>query len=340
VKTKWRVVGLTLISLPVVATWALLALLGRSFVIATPGSSPEYWEYLCGVQLPPFRGHHPYSRSGGTLPEVENSLYYFAQLHHEEVLYSVPTDQVLGDAEAVRVVLFGEERDLPASCYEDGRDLCRVYWNASETREACRGVLQGQRTPISAAELRTFRGAVLSRSKRAQESEAEDRAFLERFRRGRRVWLTLAFEGLYVTAWWAFVAWKLLPLPRPVSWRWQVGVAPLLLFLPYFLGYAPMTFSFGPSGGFIYPAYLMVASLPLHFIPCTRADEVVWNSLPKILSPLSQLPGHPLAASFMVCVGPVSSLIAGVSVVALFSLAIFVTRGLRVRAVRKVNNAS
>lgn len=263
VRPKRRVVGLTLVAVSLAATWALLLMRGRSFVIATPGTSAEYWEYLCGVQIASYRGHHRYSRFGGTLPEVDSSLHYFDQLHHSQILYSVPTHQALGDAAAVRTLLFGGEKDLPESCDEDGLDHCADYWNGAERREMCRRVFRILETPASPADLRTFRAAVLS-GEQARAREAEDHRFMQRLERGRRVWLTLGFEGIYLTAWWLFVAWGLLRVPRLVSWRWRIAVAPLLLFLPYFLGYAPMTFSFGPSGGFVYPAYLILACVPLH----------------------------------------------------------------------------
>jgi hypothetical protein len=79
-----------------------------------------------------------------------------------------------------------------------------------------------------------------------------------------------------------------------------------------------MTFTYGPSGGFVYPFYLMLASLPMQIVPCSALDGFVWQHLPNVLDSLSQLPGSPLAATHTMCVGPVSSFGFGILLVAVF----------------------
>ena len=324
-RPRGRRIALLLIASAVVATWGGLAARARSFVVARPGTSAEYWEHLCGVQLPSFQGHHRYSHSGAALSEVDGLLYYYDQLHHEQILYDVSVDVVLRDTEAVgRMLAEGEcEADFE-SCPKKDRDLwsrCMFYRSGTPKREACRLVFETEGPISSSTGLQTIAATV-----RGDEPEKGNAALRDRLQRGRRVSLTLAFEGVYLSAWWGFVAWNLLSLPWSISWRWQVGLGPWLLFLPYFLGYAPMTLTYGPSGGFIYPGYLMLAALPLSVVPCTAADGFVWHLLPHPLSALSQLPGSPSAFSFMVCIGPVSCLIAGLALVVVLSAARFAGR--------------
>ncbi len=325
-----RAAVLGLLVLPILGTWVGLALAAHFFTVARPGTSEEYWEHLCGVQLQSFHGHHQYSHSGATLTEVDGALYYYDQMHHEQILYSVPLDAVLRDATAVRAAVAEGDQQLPKSCREDGRDICELYWSGKAKREACQKVFESLGFVSSSNGLKALGEKVGDRGAYVKP-EAQDRALLDRLRRGHRVWLTFLFEGLYLTAWWGFVFWKLLPFPRLFSWRWQVGLAPLLLFLPYFLGYAPMTFTYGPSGGFIYPVYLVFASLPMAIIPCTAADGFVGHLLPRPLSLLSQLPGAPSAYMFRECVGPVSSIVAGLAFVAVLSGFAFVWHWIRRR---------
>jgi hypothetical protein len=90
-----------------------------------------------------------------------------------------------------------------------------------------------------------------------------------------------------------------------------------------------MTFTFGPSGGFVYPIYLMLASLPMNIVPCSPLDGFVTGLFPNVLSGLSQVPGSPMAATHMACVGPVSSLGFGVLILASVSAAIYIARKCR-----------
>ncbi|HEV2842569.1 MAG TPA: hypothetical protein VGW39_14695 [Chthoniobacterales bacterium] len=68
-----RVAGVVLI----LATFGLLAFKAWHFEPSKSGTSAEYWEYVCGVQLPGFKRHHEYSRFGGAYPVVDGSAYYY-----------------------------------------------------------------------------------------------------------------------------------------------------------------------------------------------------------------------------------------------------------------------
>src|SRR5438876_364621 len=90
---------------------------------------------------------------------------------------------------------------------------------------------------------------------------------------------------------------------------WSGWLLPILFFLPYWLGYAQLTFtSAGPSSGVLYP-WLLVW---FRGLPWTSLDTTIVRSLPQILEPLSQTPGPMLSLTFFGGVGPVAATVMGV----------------------------
>jgi hypothetical protein len=299
----------------VLVTFGLLAFMAWRFEPSEPGTSAEYWEYLCGVQLPGFNGHQEYSYFGGASPVVDGKAYYYTQMHHESLLYTVPLEDVLHDLPRVQELLANPQP--PSSSSGVGHDSPGgLYRKNSGRRSETAGAMDAQK-------LEALRIATAKASKFPPYDEQEDSEFRGRIDRAKRVWATFTFEALYLGAWLMYV-FGVRPLHAP--WYWRVGSAPFLLFLPFFLGYAPMTFTFGPSGGFVYPYYLLLASLPMNIVPCSVLDGVVWQLFPNILSGLSQVPGSPVAVSSMTCVGPVSSLGFGMVLLAGVSAVIYIHR--------------
>ena len=84
----------------------------------------------------------------------------------------------------------------------------------------------------------------------------------------------------------------------------HLGLVPILLLLPWYLGYVPWVFTSAfPSGGILYPW------LVIHFrgFPWTEVDSFILRHSPKILEPLSQSSGPPLALSGRGAFGPVAA---------------------------------
>jgi hypothetical protein len=311
-----QVVGVALI----LATFGLLALKAWHFEPSKPGTSAEYWEYLCGVQLPEFKGHQTYSQFGGAYPVVEGKAYYYAQMHHASVLCFVPVGDVLSDLPRVQEQLANPQPPPPVNCVRY-RSLCALYKESAEHRSDCAKYFGSVKVDaMNTQELEALRITMAKASKFPPYDEHEDAEFFGRLGRAKRAWATFTFEGLYLAAWLMFVVG--VP-PLRMRWFWRVACAPFLLFLPFFLGYAPMTFTFGPSGGLVYPLYLALASLPMSIVPCSVFDGFVWQLFPKLLSGLSQVPGSPMAATRIACVGPVSSLAFGVVLLAGVSAIIY-----------------
>jgi len=318
---RWSLIAL--LAVVALATTVGLGLAARNFQTVLPGKAVDYWEYLCGVQLPGFAGHGAYSYSGGVYPEFNGELYYYDQRHHNEILYVVSPSEVLASVPLVREHLRSDQPLDDGACNADPTSNCARYEDGAPRRATCRASLPwSAATVLTTADLERVRVRVES-ERNSEYLLQSDAAFRERIERSRRVWLTFAFEGLYLAAWLGFVAWPLFA-PSRIRWYWRVGAAPFLLFLPYFLGYAPMTFTFGPSGGFIYPGYLLLASIPMQLVPCSPADTYLWEILPPVLSQLSQVPGTPLAVTYMSCTGPASSLFFGVVLVIVGVLITFV----------------
>ena len=298
-----------------VITFGALALRAWHFELSEPGTSAESWEYLCGVQLPEFKGHYQYSRFGGAYPVVDGKAHYYSQMQHGSLLYSVSLEDVLHDLPRVQEHLANPQPPSSSNCV--GYDsLCELYKRSSERRSQCVAILGAAKAEtMSPSELEELRLRIVQAATFPRYDKLEDEEFRGRVDRGKRVWVTFAFETIYLGGWLMFVTGVRF---LRVRWYWRVGLGPFLLFLPYFLGYAPMTFTFGPSGGFVYPLYLILASLPMQIVPCSALDGFVWQLLPNLLQGLSQMPGSPLAVTRMACVGPVSSLGFGIVLLAGF----------------------
>jgi len=297
---------------------------GLAYESVAPGSSAEFWEYACAVQLKAFHGHLKYSYWGGIYPPIEARLFYYTQDHHRQFLYSVSPAEVASDLPEVRAALQLDVKKCPNSDPE----LCEFYKDGAPTRLMCRNYLarSAASAPIVGV-VSDIQKARLRLHRFGQIDTREEEAFRARLARADRVWLSLVFEGVFIIGWVLFTAWPWLRGARFGRFVLHFGLSPVLLFIPYFLGYAPMTFTFGPSGGFVYPSYLVLASVPVGRIPCSRVDEVLWNMLPPLLAPLAQVPGAPAAATTYRCVGPFASLLFGAMIAVVLLAGRQLTRG-------------
>ena len=308
-----RVASLFALGLLVAATWACESVALSRFETSEPGTSAGYWKRLCGVELPGGHPAAPYTRFDGTLPSLDGVAYYYDQLHHFQVLYAVPETEVLRGAAAARDALAETAPEAVPQLREDPRPACRAAF--AELAGAA---------PATPDQLGALRRAIVH-----GDDPGEAEALAHRVALGRRAGVIALGEGLYLSAWWSFVFLGALAPRRRLSWRWRVGLGPFLLLVPFFLGYAPMSLSSGPGGGFVYPGYVELAAVALVPIPCTAADSFVWRLLPHPLFAWSLLPGRALATSFRTCAGPVQALVGGLALVAAFSAAGFCRRRLR-----------
>ena len=116
----------------------------------------------------------------------------------------------------------------------------------------------------------------------------ENEAFNVRWDRAKRYWLTATFEFVWLAGVIVFAAMPWLRNAGRLGWSIHWGLIPILLYIPWFFGYAQLTFSsLCPAGGIVYPWVIS----PFGLLPWTEADLAVMKHVPTLLEPLSQLPG-------------------------------------------------
>jgi hypothetical protein len=122
-------------------------------------------------------------------------------------------------------------------------------------------------------------------------------------------WASILFEAIFLPFWclFSFHGGVFGKYNRKISLRF--AFSPLLLFIPHYLGYAPYLFSFGPSGGILYPAFAILVGLPFGWIPFNPIEIWFLKMLPQPLAYISQIPFSPMAISFKGAVSPTVLLI-------------------------------
>ena len=130
--------------------------------------------------------------------------------------------------------------------------------------------------------------------KRNYSPEEREREFDEQWKRANRYSWNLWFEFVFLAGMIVFAAWPWLRSAGRGRWAVHLGLTPTLFCLPYWLGYAPLTFtSAETSGGVLYPLLLR----PLRGLPWSELDTFILRVLPKPLEPFSQIPGPILSLS-------------------------------------------
>jgi len=246
------------------------------------GSALVFWKHACHVDVGPARTE----LWGGVHPLQNGWFIYYAQGFHGQFLYRVPR------AEAVAYFPQVLSKLEAAAPDEVGAYVLAGY----------RSWRQQGGSPGAPPEdlLSAIRAAYIAQIKEDDEELAayiagEERNFTERWRRVQRWWLNVLFEFVYLVGLSLFTAWPWLRRKGAVAWACHTAFAPLLLFLPYYLGYAEYTFtSAGPSGGALYP-WLIVWFRPLSW--WTSLDTALYGIVPRLLDPLSQPTGPMLSLS-------------------------------------------
>jgi hypothetical protein len=309
-RTRWK--------LAILAA-ALILLAGavlRGGVTTQPmkeGNSADFWHATCQVQVDPTRT----SRCTGETYPPRDGWVVYADKHGEGLPIHgapercVPQSKAWADFPAVvRALAAGEHLEdkghaLRSKVIEEGY---RAWLAANPERDDAQALL----ACIRAAWLDHWRNLDRSspqfRFSTYQFVLAQEKDFDERWENAKRWHDNVIGEFVYLSLLLLFTAWPWLANARPWRWGVHLGVLPLLLFLPYWLGYAPLTFtSAGFRGGPLYPDLI----LPFRRLPWTSLDGWVLRRFPRILSPYSQSPGSMLAISGLGGVGLVAALALG-----------------------------
>jgi hypothetical protein len=268
------------------------------------GTSADFWRAACGVDL----NNQGFGEMMGIYPPRDGWFIYYIQGFHGQFLFYAPPSEVVSDFPKV-VQKFrksaGETNRAPIFL----RAAAIVERTPSNdlSPEKFLSLLREQR-------LRLFR----ENSETLYQQEISDEIdFGKRWKTVRRFWINVLFEVVFFTGLILFAIWPWLFERARWKWSFHLGFLPLLLFLPYYAGYAAWTFtSAGPSGGALYP-WVIVWFRKISF--WTPIDQWMLENFPKFLEPLSQSNGPMLSISGGRPLGIVSATLIGAAIAFLAS---------------------
>lgn len=275
------------------------------------GTSAGFWRHACGVDL---------NRSGKDelwgvfYPSRDGWFIYYDQGMHGQTVYRVEESVALRDFPRIRAKI-EPGPEVPADFW--GRRALTAWKHADPEMKDGNALLR----EIQATRLVHFRDEDPELARYRSDMEE---AFEVRWTRAKRYWLTVLFEFAVLAGLIIFTAMPWLRNAGRLAWSLHVGCLPVLLFVPWLLGYAPATFtSLFPAGGIVYPFIL----IPFRGLPWTKVDTVIVEHMPRLLEPLSQLSGPWMAVTGMGAPGPLAivgvGLVLGVSC---FPAATFIAR--------------
>ena len=240
------------------------------------GSSADFWYFACRVDI----GSSKAGCFGGTYPGQDGWFVYYVQGYHGQALYRLKREDALADWPKVLDNLRRADQEGNSS----NSAFTRMYRSWPLARP---GGDSADELPAHVREARLEWA-----KERGEESYqlmlAEEKGFEERWARAGRYWVNVLFEFVFLGAVLIFLLWPWLRRKGAIRWILHVGFTPLLLFLPMYLGYAEWSGTcVGPSGGVLYP---WVTTL-LPDCPWTMSEAEVVAAIPKVLEPISQLPG-------------------------------------------------
>ncbi len=309
-RMKFGIVGLV-----VLAEGAALAMLVKPMAPVQEGNSADFWRNACGVSA-----DGQTSDGGYSIYQPRDGWFiYYRQSYHGRYLYRV--DRAAAAADYPEVLKRVEE----SSGVQDP-DLAlhrarRVLSQSASSIRADPGLFLLLMKQETISDLREKLSGSPEYEEWCQNKLAGDlgeNEFAERWARSERYWANLVFEFAFFAALSLFAFWPWLRGKRLWVWCIHLGLVPLLLLLPYYLGYCSWTFtSAGGGGGVLYPrAIIWLGGIGFW----TSLDIWVLQNLPKILEPLTQSTGPMIVVSGGGLPGPVSAMVVGAGI-ALLTLA-------------------
>jgi hypothetical protein len=259
------------------------------------GDAAHFWLFACGIDVG-VRNPGP----GALRFYLPRDGWYISydQGIHGQLLYRAPA----ADVEALfPKVVDRLRRAPPGALYPDVETGFREWEHSGAAPDDVVGFL----VRLREARLARLKQEDLQLYQHVLPQEDE---FNDRWRRVGRFRWNLWFEFAYLTGLILFAAW---PWLRAAGrWRWAAHVAllPPLVCLPYWLGYAPLTFtSAGGGDAVLYPRVIGV----LRGLPWSELDSAILRAGPKPLEPLAQTPGPMMAISGFGAPGPVAVTVLG-----------------------------
>jgi hypothetical protein len=257
---------------------ASVLLAARLNPLVREGNSADFWYAACGVCLD---GNYMFRRGGSmkAYPARDGWLVYqpTGYIDSPAPVYRIREEEAFKDFPDVvhhlkRADLGDYFRNLDLSRWqENGPDASQPRIFLQEVRSARLASLKQLSTASSQRHL-------------AQERDVDE--YWQRAHNWRPVLVVL--EIIYFTALAVFLLWPWWRSAGCLWWCVHLGWLPWLFLLPYWLGYAPMTFSPAANSeeGVLYPALL--SSLPR--LDWNEVDSLLLLPIPR---PLLSLPGNP-----------------------------------------------
>src|SRR5262245_2388410 len=218
------------------------------------GTPSPFWMITCGVnidgQTKQFDG-----LGGGAYPPQDEWAIYYIQGLHGQFLYRVPLTELVPQLTAFQTELKRNAEHGDGTPYHDYL-LANWTQKASNENEVRRLIGVMREAKLVALEARDKEEGE-HYDRRADRIE-DDADFLERWQRAERYWLTVLFEFVWLTLVLWFAAWPWIRSRGRLAWAVHLGLTLPLLFVPFFLGYAPYTFTSAFPGGGIYYPYVII----------------------------------------------------------------------------------
>lgn len=259
------------------------------------GTSVELWKHACRVDLT--------SDSvvlGGCkiyLPEPGCCVYYDQGMHGQS-MYQVYSEAAADELPTVIRAVEAHADELPPWV----RVACANARAAGADAQSAELLLHD----LQAAYMDYLRREDPEIGDMVRDQVADFHIFWSRYQ---RYWLTVFFEIVWLSGLIFLLALPWLRNWGRIGWAICLAALPTVLFLPYYFGYAPFTFTSAfPVGGVFYPYVLQWVSIPFRLIGFDRLhlDSLILSNLPQVLEPLSQLPGPMMSLSGGPTAGPVA----------------------------------
>jgi hypothetical protein len=258
------------------------------------GTSSNFWKYVCGISL----DGKEVKDVGGFYPPRNGLCIYYISTLHDEILFKVPRSEVIQDFPKAIGILKGSPRT---------NDFGVTKW--------ARAALKNPSAETNFDQfLSSARDERLNSFKKKDEHLYqyvlnEEKSFEMRWQKIQRFWLNILFECLFFSFVILFAFWPWIRNKGRHAWCFHFSLIPLLLFIPYYLGYCGWTFtSVGPSGGILYPWVIVWFRDCLFWTPI---DDWLLSHSPKILESVSQDQGSMMSVSGGSGLGIVALLLIG-----------------------------
>lgn len=242
--------------------WILLALIIPKKHPLPEGDSTIFWEIACGVELESFNGYFPYARAMGIFPSQRDQFFYYYKEHHGLHVFSVNKASLNTTTNQVFDLL---NKEITTSKQRLNRH--NDMQDKNDRRLNCQRI----RNEVSSDE-NTF----LSLLTKVNPEQLYLDIFNRQMHRAQYYWLAIFFEALFLPLWWLFT------FHPGIFGQWQkkrsirIAFSPLLLFIPYFLGYAKYFSTFNTlTDGIFYPIFLIFFSIPFRGWPQNTFDTTL-----------------------------------------------------------------